>query len=174
VLSFEAGSRTLVTSNVDSGSITLINIDSGDTKVVKLAPGSEGSLAVGGHIWIANAIAGSVAVVDPHAGGVIRQVDSVCGFPIALSPDTHEQVWVACFASAELIAIDRNDFAITRRIKLADQPLNLLTHPKLDLAYVSLPRQNAIAEIDLASGQELRRVSVGIEPDGLRWAQLGH
>jgi Tol biopolymer transport system component len=171
VLSFEAGSRTLVTSNVDPGSITLINIDSGDTKVVKLAAGSEGSLAVGGRVWIANAIAGSVAVVDPHAGEVIRQVDSVCGFPIALSPDTHEQVWVACFASAELVAIDRNDFAITRRIKLADQPLNLLTHPKLDLAYVSLPRQNAIAEIDLASGQELRRLSVGIEPDGLRWAQ---
>jgi Tol biopolymer transport system component len=174
VLGFEAGSRTLVTSNVDSGSITLIDIDSGDTKVVKLAAGSEGSLTVSGRVWIANAIAGSVAVVDPHAGKVIGHVGSVCGFPIALSPDTREQVWVACFASAELVAIDRNDFTIKRRIKLADQPLNLLTHPKLDLAYVSLPRQNAIAEIDLASGQELRRLSVGIEPDGLRWAQLGH
>jgi hypothetical protein len=165
VLGFEAGSRTLVTSNVDSGSITLIDIDSHDTKVVKLAAGSEGSLAVGGRVWIANAIAGSVAVVDPAAG-------TVCGFPIALSPDTHEQVWVACFASAELVAIDRNNFAIKRRIKLADQPLNLLTHPKLDLAYVSLPRQNAVAEIDLASGYELRRLAVGIEPDGLRWAQV--
>jgi hypothetical protein len=43
-------------------------------------------------------------------------------------------------------------------------------HPKRELAYVSLPRQNAIAEIDLHSGSELRRLNVGIEPDGLRWA----
>ena len=170
VLGFEADSRKLVTSNVGSGSISLIDIDSGDTKVVKLAAGSEGSLTVGGRIWIANAIAGSVAVVDPRTGKVIGHVASVCGFPIALSPDTHEQVWVACFASAELVAIDRNDFTIKRRIKLADPPLNLLTHPERDLAYVSLPRQNAIAEIDLASGQELRRLGVGMEPDGLRWA----
>jgi len=58
-----------------------------------------------------------------------------------------------------------------RRIKLAVQPLNLLLHPSLEVAYVSLPRMNAIAEIDLVSGAELRRIEVGIEPDGLRWAE---
>jgi hypothetical protein len=36
--------------------------------------------------------------------------------------------------------------------------------------YVSFPRRNAIAEIDLDLGSELRRIDVGIEPDGLRWA----
>ena len=51
---------------------------------------------------------------------------------------------------------------------------NLLTHPKLNLAYVSLPRKNVIAEIDLASGDELRRMRVGMEPDGLRWASVVH
>jgi hypothetical protein len=30
---------------------------------------------------------------------------------------------------------------------------------------------NALAEIDLTSGEELRRIAVGIDPDGLRWAQ---
>jgi hypothetical protein len=57
-----------------------------------------------------------------------------------------------------------------RRIVLNDQPLNLLTHPSRQLVYVSLPRRNAIVEIDLDSGSELRRIDVGIEPDGLRWA----
>jgi hypothetical protein len=174
VLGFEADSRTLVTSNVDSGSITLIDIDSGDTKVVKLAAGSEGSLAVGGSIWVANAIAGSINIVDPHTGKVTGHVSAVCGFPIALSEDSQGQIWVACFASSELIAIDRADLAIKRRIKLADQPLNLLTHPKLNLAYASFPRKNVIAEIDLASGDELRRMRVGMEPDGLRWASVVH
>lgn len=174
VLTFEAGSRTLAVSNVGSGSITLIDIDSGDTNIVKLAAGSEGSSAIGGRIWIANAIDGSVSVVDPKTGEVIEHIDSVCDFPIALSADMHEQVWVACFASAELVSIGREDFTIMRRITLTDQPLNLLAHPTLKLLYVSLPRQNAIAEIDLASGDELRRLGVGIEPDGLRWAQPGH
>jgi Tol biopolymer transport system component len=171
VLNFEAESRTLVTSNVDSGSVTLVDIDDSTTQVVKLAAGSEGSLAVDGRVWVANAIAGSVSVVDPHAGKEIERIESVCAFPIALSANEQEQLWVACFASAELVAIDSNDFTIKRRITLADQPLNLLLHPKLELAYVSLPRQNAVAEISLASGDELRRLSVGIEPDGLRWAQ---
>ena len=39
-----------------------------------------------------------------------------------------------------------------------------------DLAYLSLPRRNAVAEVDLASGHVLRHIGVGIEPDGLRWA----
>jgi len=174
VLTFEAESRTLAVSNVDSGSITLINIDSGDTKVVKLAAGSEGLLAAEGLIWVANAIDGSVAVVDPRRGMAVEHIDSVCKFPIALSLDLQKQVWVACFASAELVAIDQDSYTIQRRIRLDDQPLNLLIHPARNLAYVSLPRQNAIAEIDLESGHELRRLDVGIEPDGLRWAMPGH
>ena len=169
VLAFEPESRTLGISNTDSGSVTLINIDSGETEVVKLAAGSEGSLAIAGRIWIGNAMAGSISIVDPRTSTVVEQIESVCSFPIALSPDSQNQVWVACFASAELVAIDRDRFAITRRISLGDQPLNLLAHPKRQLAYVSLPRQNAIAEISLETGTELRRIGVGIEPDGLRW-----
>ena len=33
-----------------------------------------------------------------------------------------------------------------------------------------MPRKNAVAEINLVSGEELRRIPVGIEPDGLRWS----
>jgi hypothetical protein len=46
----------------------------------------------------------------------------------------------------------------------------MILHPDRELAYVSLPRKNVVAEIDLDSGKELRRIRVGIEPDGLRWA----
>ena len=170
VLTFEPESRILASSNVDSGSVSLIDIDSGATKVVKLAAGSEGSLATEGRIWVANAIDGSVSVVDPRTATAIEHIPSVCGFPISLSLDRQEQVWVACFASAELVAIDQDSYSIQRRISLNNQPLNLLMHPTRNLAYVSLPRKNAIAEIDLESGNELRRLDVGIEPDGLRWA----
>jgi DNA-binding beta-propeller fold protein YncE len=174
VLSFEPESRTLAITNTGSGSVTLINVDSGDTEVVKLAAGSEGSLAIAGRIWIGNAMDGSISVVDPRNSTVVEQVDSVCGFPIALSQDSQNQVWVACFTSAELVSIDRENFAIRRRISLVDQPLNLLIHPTSNLAYISLPRQNAIAEISLDTGMELRRIPVGIEPDGLRWAAPVH
>ncbi len=170
VLSFEPESRTLASSNTGSGSATLINIDSGATKIVNLAAGSEGALAIAGRIWVGNAIDGSVSVIDPSTETVIDHIDSVCQFPIAFGEDFRKQIWVACFASAELVAIDRDSFAIQRRIKLDEQPLNILTHPGRDLAYVSFPRQNAIGEIDLESGRELRRLEVGIEPDGLRWA----
>ncbi len=138
--------------------------------MVKLAAGSEGALAVAGRIWIANAIDGSVSIVDPRSAQVVEHIRSVCKFPISMSYNRHELLWLACFASAELVAIDQDDFSVQRRISLDDQPLNLLMHPTLNLAYISLPRKNAIAEIDLASAKELRRIDVGIEPDGLRWA----
>lgn len=169
VLGFDSGSRTLAVANTGSGSLTLINIDNGDTRVVELASGSEGSLVTTDRIWVGNAWDGSVSVVDPRTATVVAQTESVCNFPISLSQRLQERVWIACFGSAELVSIDSDTFAVERRIKLDDQPLNLLLHPMLELAYVSLPRQNAIAEIDLNSGRELRRINVGIEPDGLRW-----
>lgn len=173
VLAFEPGTRILSVSNTGSGSVTLINIDSGDTRVLPLAGGSEGSLAIDGRVWVANATDGSVSVADPQNVSELARIDDVCGFPIAFGTDSQAPVWVACFASGELVAIDRGNFAIGRKLKLRDSPLNILVHPSRSLAYVSYPRQNAIAEIDLESGEELRRIRVGMEPDGLRWADSG-
>lgn len=171
VLGFEAESRTLAIANTGSASLTLINVDDGDTRIVAVAEGSEGLLVRDGRVWVGNAAAGSVSVVDPQSARVVGTVESVCGFPIALAADEGDRVWVACFASAELVSIGRASLAVERRIRLDAQPLNLILHPRLGLAYVSMPRQNAIAEIDLAAGEELRRIRVGIEPDGLRWAE---
>ena len=170
VLGFSPESRTLAVSNTDAGSLTLINIDSGKTAVVEVGNGSEGLLVVGDHIWVGNAREGSVSVVDARTHAVLTRIESVCNFPISFSGGQH-QVWVACFGSAELVSINMDTFTLGRRINLKNQPLNLLLHPHLEVAYVSLPRINAVAEIDLNSGEELRRISVGIEPDGLRWAQ---
>jgi DNA-binding beta-propeller fold protein YncE len=170
VLGFAPGSRTLAVANTDSGSLTLINIDSGETTVVDVGNGSEGLLVVDDHIWVGNAWDGSVSVVDAQTQTVLTQMESVCNFPISFS-DGRQHVWVACFGSAELVSVDTDTFAPGRRISLEEQPLNLLLHPDFEIAYVSLPRINAVAEIDLNSGEELRRINVGIEPDGLRWAQ---
>jgi DNA-binding beta-propeller fold protein YncE len=159
----------LSVSNTESGSVTLIDIDSGNTRVVPLAAGSEGSLVIDGLVWVANATDGSVSIVDPRNASLVQQIETVCNFPIAFSAEQKNEVWLACFASGELVAIDRESYIVGQRIKLNEPPLNLVTHPSRRLAYVSFPRQNAIAEIDLDSGEELRRIRVGIEPDGLRW-----
>jgi DNA-binding beta-propeller fold protein YncE len=170
VLGFEAESRTLAVSNTDSGSLTLINVDSGETGVLELGNGSEGLLVVGDRIWVGNAWEGSVSVVDARSQTELTRIESVCNFPISFS-ESGRHVWLACFGSAELVSFDTDTFAPGRRISLEAQPLNLLLHPVLEVAYVSLPRMNAVAEIDLNSGEELRRINVGIEPDGLRWAR---
>jgi DNA-binding beta-propeller fold protein YncE len=170
VLGFASGSRMLAVSNTDSGSLTLINVDSGETIIVDVGNGSEGLLVVDDHIWVGNAWEGSVSVVDARTQTMLTKIESVCNFPISFG-DGRQHVWVACFGSAELVSVDTDTFAPGRRISLKEQPLNLLLHPDFEIAYVSLPRMNAVAEIDLNSGEELRRINVGIEPDGLRWAQ---
>ena len=169
VLSFEPRSRTLAASNTDSGSVTLINIDTGTARVVELAGGSEGIAQVDGLFWVGNAWEGSVSVVDPATAAVVAHTEPVCEFPIALSPGGPGEVLVACFGSAELIALDRSSYQVTKRFPLDGQPLNLLVHPDRPLAYLSLPRENAVAEIDLETGRVVRRIPAGMEPDGLRW-----
>lgn len=170
VLSFDPASRTLAASNTGSGSVTLFRLDTAASQVVPLASGSEGALAVGGRIWVANGGAGSVSVVEAATGAVVKTVDDLCQFPIAFSAAADGNLWLACFASSELIEFDAAAVEPLRHIALDDQPLNLLAHPTEPVVYVSYPRKNAIGEIDIGSGRELRRIEVGIEPDGLRWA----
>lgn len=170
VVVFEPVTRTLAVSNTESGSVTLIEIDTGNTRVVSLGRGSEGALVVDGRIWVANGIEGTLSIVDPVAGREIHRSEKICDFPIALGEGTSDLVWLACFASSELVAVSRQDYAPLRRVPLADAPLNIVVHPARNLAYVSLPRANAIEEIDLHTGAAIRRIRVGIEPDGLRWA----
>jgi hypothetical protein len=171
VLSFDPRSRMLSVSNTDSGSVTLINIDSRETRVVELAGGSEGAAEIGGRFWVANAWHGSVSVVDPVTAKVVTQTKPLCSFPITLSADHNNRVWVACFGSAELVAIDRDSYEPVVRHKLDGQPLNILVHPVRNIAYAALPRENAVAEIDLETGTVLRKIPGGIEPDGLRWGR---
>ena len=154
-----------------AGSVTLINVDSGATSVIKLGNGSEGQRVIDEQVWVGNGMDGSISIVDAQSAAEVDRIDAVCRFPIALDHDKANRVWVACFASSELLAIDRESREVTQRIPLDDQPLNLLLHPSRALAYVSYPRQNAVAEIDLTTSTEIRRIRVGMEPDGLRWAQ---
>jgi len=170
VLSFDPASRTLGVSNTGSGSVTLLGIDDGRVRVVPLRAGSEGALAVDGRIWVANGGDGSISVVDPVSARVTATIESVCGFPIAMDRDAAGRVWVACFASAELVGIGSESLAIEARIRLEANPLNVLIEPARPVAWVSLPRRNAIGEIHLESGELRRTIRVGIEPDGLRWS----
>ena len=170
VLSYDADSQTLAASNTGSGSITLFDLVSSESKVVPLAPGSEGALAVAGLIWVGNTGDGSVSVVAAATGEVVETIADVCSFPIAFTVSVSSEMWLACFGSSELVRFDAKTRDITERIALDDQPLNVTAHPNAELLYVSYPRQNAVGEVDLRSKQERRRFSVGIEPDGLRWA----
>lgn len=171
VLSFEPASRTLAVSNTVSGSVTLFDLDKDASEIVKLDKGSEGALAVDNTLWIANALAGSVSVVDPITAGVLAQTSPICQFPISVGYQGAGKVWIACFASSELVSVDTDTYEVGERIPLPDQPLHVLLHPTRPLAYVSYPRANAVAEISLEAGEEVRRIPVGIEPDGLRWAR---
>lgn len=172
VLAWHEATSTLVVSNTGSGSVSLIDTASGDVAIVPLAAGSEGSTVFEdrGEVWVANAVDNSISVVDLQRRTEEARLREVCGTPLAFSQQRN-QVWVACFASRELLGIDAATRQVAKRIVLREQPLNLLVHESLPLAYVAFPRMNAVAEIELQQGLETRRFAVGIEPDGLRWAE---
>lgn len=169
VLGALADGSKLAVSNTESDSVTLFDLETGDRTIVPTANGAEGLTFIGDELWISNALDGSVSVIDSGTGDVTHRIDDVCSFPIAMSRGVDGLVWVACFGSSELVGLGFDTKAEARRFKLDGQPLHVLAHPSLPLAYASIPRANAVMEVQLASGEATRLMDVGIEPDGLRW-----
>ena len=91
---------------------------------------------------------------------------------VVLSPDDRN-LYVTCNGRAEVLEIDRESFAITRRFATGAGPYNADVSPDGSLLLVTLKGEQALAVIDLATGSQ-RRVptsrsvthGVVVSPDG--------
>ncbi len=138
--------------------------DEPDRSPIALALSSDGS-----RILVANQTSGSVSLIDPRLGKVLREIptgdrpDSV-----AISKDGKRGV-VAHWYGYDLAILDLSDdrLDVTGRVEVGPEPRGLVISPDGSTVFVTIGVNNEVVRVDLATRKVTGRVGVGREPRGL-------
>jgi YVTN family beta-propeller protein len=123
----------------------------------------------GSRLLVANQTAGTVSLVDPKLGKVLRETptgDRPNG--VAISRDGKLGV-VTHWYGYDLAILDLTDdrATVVGRVEVGPEPRGVVISADGSTAYVSVGVSNEVARVDLASRKVTGRVEVGREPRGL-------
>ncbi len=169
VMAWDEPRQQLLIAHTGAGGVAFVDPVSADNTFVQLASGSE-ALWVNPdqpELWVTLGPSGQLAVVGLETKSELDRISPGCAFPIDFAQAWDGLLWVACFGSSEVIAINPVTRKVVDRLSLPAGPLNIEAHPLLPVLYASLPRRNAVIEISLIGRGVTRRFETGIEPDGL-------
>lgn len=185
--------RTAFVSSIGSGSVVAIDLGRGEkTKTVKTGEGAEGIVVTpdGREVWVGNRGSDNLVVLDAATLATKRTIPCA-SFPIRLeiSPDG-ETLLASNARSGDVAVFDTRAGKELKRVKMpmaaattegrlfADRfgkspvPIGLLVPPAGRVAFVANSNADAVVVFDLATGEILRTLPTGAEPDGLAWTPL--
>ena len=180
------------TANIGSGSITVIDLGKGTRESnVVTGEGAEGIAvsASGEHIWVTNRAADTITVLDAESLEKAAEIPSV-GFPIRATATPKGQVLVtraragdlavydaATFEELRIVTFDLESMDVEERLfgdRFGDSsvPIGVIVDAAGDRAWVAHANADVITEIDLGSGEIVRMLRAGKEPDGMGFSRL--
>ncbi|CUS88048.1 YncE family protein [Candidatus Kryptonium thompsonii] len=174
--------------NIGSGSVSVIDLNKGELiKTILTGKGSEGIDITpdGKEVWVTNRAEDSVAVIDVKTLDVKKKF-KVDGFPIRVkfSKDGKFAV-ISCARSGEIAIVDAISKNVLRRVKTAeksdvekagrlfgsvfgDSPVPIgIAIDKQNFIYVANSNADIISVIKLGTGEMVRTIKTGKEPDGI-------
>ena len=176
-------SGTIFTSNVSSGTVTIISKGSFQSSgavgvfwtetVVPVGRGSEGFDVSpdGKELWAANAGDGTISIIDVAHRTVTQTLDAnVKGANRLKFTLDGRLAFVSSLGGADLAVFDASSRKEVKRIKLGRGAAGILMQPDGARVYVACSPDNYVAVIDLKTMEVVGRVEPGREPDGLAWA----
>ena len=142
--------------------------------LVAVGAGSEGfdvSLTETGS-WVANALDGSLAVIDMASKKVVETVAANLkgANRLKFTPDGR-LIFVSSLAGPEVGVFDPASRKELKRIKVGRGAAGIVMQPDGLRALVACSPDGYVAVIDLKSLEVTGHIDVGPEPDGLAWAQ---
>jgi YVTN family beta-propeller protein len=184
--------RRAFTANMGSGSVTVIDLDTGKRiENIKTGKGAEGLTVSGtsGQIWVTNRDADTVTVLDGEAFNELKSFTSE-GFPIRATATPKGQVLVTRARAGDLVIYDATSFNEIRTVtfdvhSLAEEgrlfgtrfgassvPIGVVVDGGGEHAFVAHANADVITEVDLSSGEIVRLLHAGREPDGMGYSGL--
>ena len=167
--------RRAYTTNLGAGTVSMIDLDEDRLlKTVDAGAGAEGIDLTpdGSELWVSNRSANTVIVYDAEKLEQLATLD-VGRFPLRLliSPDGKTAV-TSNLLDGSLTLIDTATRTVRDTIVVAgpdanSQQVTLLFNEDGSRIYVAETGTDTVAEVDMDSGEVLRRLKVGRQGDGL-------
>lgn len=178
--------------NIGSGSLTVINLEKGERESnIPTGEGAEGVAvsASGDHVWVTNREDDTITVLDADSLDAVKELPSP-GFPIRATATPGGQVLVTRARSGELaiydaetlqevrtVAFDLKSMDVTERLfgdRFGDSsvPIGVIVDGSGEHAFVAHANADVITEIDLDTGDIVRTLRAGKEPDGMGFSSV--
>jgi YVTN family beta-propeller protein len=179
--------RRAYTANMGSGSITVLDLEKGERETsIATGDGAEGIAvsASGEHVWVTNRAADTVTVIDAETFETVKEIPSR-GFPIRATATPKGQVLVTRARAGELViynaetleevrtvpfnleTMDVEERLFSDRFGDSSVPIGVIVDVSGEHAFVAHANADVITEVDLATGEIVRVLRAGQEPDGL-------
>ncbi|HEV2214644.1 MAG TPA: YncE family protein [Terracidiphilus sp.] len=178
--------QRIVTTNVASGTVTILDHTTGphgpmptppggnwNETVVKVGNGSEGFDVSpdGKEMWVANAEDGTISVIDLTAKKVVATLDADVPSANRLKFTLDGKLaLVSQLRGPDLVILDAATRTVMKRMPIGHGAAGVLMDPDGKRAYVSCGPDNDVAVIDLKTLTVVAHVDAGGNPDGLAWA----
>lgn len=178
--------KRIVTTNVASGTVTILDKTTGQhgampgppggdwsETVVKVGNGSEGFdvTSDGREMWVANAEDGTISVIDLEVKKVVATLDADVPSANRLKFTLDGKLaLVSLLRGADLVILDVATRKVEKRLPIGHGAAGVLMDPNGKRAYVSCGPDNNVAVIDLKTLTVVGHIDAGGNPDGLAWA----
>jgi YVTN family beta-propeller protein len=180
------------TANIGSGSLTVLDIATGERlNNIETGQGAEGLTVVGetGQIWVTNREEDTVTVIDGDTLETLKTIPSI-GFPIRAAATAKGQVLVTRARAGDLVIYDAGSFEELRVVPFdidsmgsedrlfgdrfgdSSVPIGVVVDGRGEHAFVAHANADVITEVDLSSGEIVRMLHAGREPDGMGYSAV--
>ncbi|MGA8638966.1 MAG: YncE family protein [Candidatus Sulfotelmatobacter sp.] len=181
--------NTIITTNVSSGTVSLIEKVAGgppgqgsalgapggdwNETVIPVGKGCEGFDVSpdGKEIWVANAGDGTVSIIDVASKQVTQTLaaDVVSANRLKFTPDG-KLALISTLRGPDVTVIDTAARKTVKRIAVGHGAAGIQMQPDGARAFVACSPDGYVAVIDLHSLKVTGRIEAGHDPDGLAWA----
>ena len=161
------------TTNIGSGTVTVIDVESGKVQSIETGAGPEGIDITpdGREVWVAHRDGDDVAILDARTLEIKDRLPTG-SFPIRVQVTRDgKRVLVSCAQSNELMVIDRVTREEIKTLRLRDVPIGIQISRDGKYAFVANTQADRVAMVDLEELRVMGSFFTGREPDGMAWAR---
>jgi YVTN family beta-propeller protein len=185
MVALDPDGRRAYTTNIGSGSVTVLDLEAGEReRNIPTGEGAEGIAVSGQHIWVTNRGADTITVLDAETLAIVKEISSE-GFPIRATATSQGQVLVTRARAGDLVIYDAGTMEAVRTVAFdlksmgvegrlfgdrfgdSSVPIGVIVDDSGTQAFVAHANADVITEIDLATGEIVRSLHAGKEPDGM-------